>query len=329
MSLDLLVTPLAAGAYFAAVLDVARAELQLHFPEVQPEVVQRSTLTFLRVDLPRSAAPQLAQLSFVQGIFATDGAQLTVVEADPGHALPAGLVFGAKYRGKTHELLTLLALNVARATCDLPVEAPVKVLDPMAGRGTTLLWAVRRGWSATGIERDPRAPADFQRHVKKQCKLLRVKHKETRGTVGRKAKTGSGSFVRYSFPSGTARLITGDARSLRPLLQGERFPMIVADLPYGVQHKRDDGWRDPTGVLAACAPEWADRLAPGGSMVLSFNALLPKRDVLVGLFEEAGLCLHPFAAPHRMSESILRDLVVFTRPRRASPPSTGVSPSTR
>ena len=313
MLLDLLVTPLATGAYYASVLDVAQAELTLHFPHVSAEVIERSTLTFLRADLPREALPTVARLSFVQGVFAVDGDSLTVLDAHPGYHLPAPFVFGAKYRGKTHELLTLLALNVARATCSLPVEAPVKVLDPMAGRGTTLLWAARLGWSATGIERDPKAPADLQRHVKKHCKLLRVKHKETRGTVGRKAKSGQGAFVRYTFAESSIRLITGDARRLKPLLQGERFPMMVADLPYGVQHTRDDGWRDPTRVLAACAPEWAERLAPGGSLVLAFNALMPKRDVLVGLFTDAGLVAHPFTAPHRLSAGIERDLAVFTR----------------
>jgi len=314
MLLDLLVTPLATGAYFASVLDVARAELAVHFPGVPAEVVSHPMLTFLRVELPEAALPTLSRLSFVQGILAVDGTGHRVVDVDPGFTLPAPFVFGAKYRGKTHELLTQLALNVARATCALPAEAPIKVLDPMAGRGTTLLWAARMGWSATGIERDPAAPAELQRHVKKQCKLLRVKHKETRGAVGRKARSGAGAFVRYSFGESSIRLLTGDARKTRPLLQGERFSMVVSDLPYGVQHTREDGWRDPTAVLAACAPEWAERLVPGGSMVLAFNAFLPKREVLIDLFRDTGLELHPFTAPHRMSESIERDLVVFTRP---------------
>jgi len=314
MTFDLLIDPRATGAYFADTLDVARAELLLHLPDSQPEVIEHPMFRRLRVQVPEAALPQLARLSFVQGIFAVDGAQLTPMPTDPDYALPAEVIFGAKYRGKTHELLTLLALNVARATCTAPLENSIKVLDPMAGRGTTLLWAARLGWSATGIERDGRAIADLQRHVKKQCKLLRIKHKETRGTVGRKALTGTGTFVRYSFGDRSIRLITGDARQTRPLLQGERFPLIVTDLPYGIQHTRDDGWRDPTATLRACAPEWAGRLAPGGSMVLCFNAFLPKRQVLIDLFTEAGLEPHPFSAPHRMSESILRDLVVFTRP---------------
>jgi hypothetical protein len=314
MPFDLLVDPRATGAYFADTLAVARAELMLHAPGCTPSVIDHPMFTRVRVDIPRSALPTLARLSFVQGIFAVEDDRLTVEPVDPEYRLPAPFVYGAKYRGKTHETLTLLALNVARATCTLPAEAPIKVLDPMAGRGTTLLWAARLGWSATGIERQAGAIADLQRHVKKQCKLLRIKHKETRGTVGRKGRGGTGTFVRYRFADSSIRLITGDARTTRPLLQAERFPLIVSDLPYGIQHTRDDGWRDPSATLRACAPEWADRLAPGGSMVLCFNAFLPKRELLLELFTNAGLQPHPFTAPHRMSESILRDVVVFTKP---------------
>jgi hypothetical protein len=315
MLVDLLVSPRAEGAYFESVVEVARAEVGLHLPDAAVEVVEHPMFLRLRLDVAETALPMLARLSFVQGLFAveTDGC-LRVLDASPGFRLPSALVEGAKYRGKTHEVLTLLALNVAAATCSVPPEVPLKVLDPMAGRGTTLLWAARLGWSATGIERDPAAIADLQRHVKKQCKVHRIKHKETRGTVGRKGKSGPGTFVRYSFDDVSIRLLTGDARHTRPLLQGERFPLIVSDLPYGIQHKRDDGWRDPTSVLASCAPEWTERLLPGGSLVLAFNTYLPKRDVLAELFESAGLTVHPFTAPHRMSESIVRDLLVCSKP---------------
>jgi hypothetical protein len=49
-------------------------------------------------------------------------------------------------------------------------------------------------------------------------------------------------------------------------------------------------------------------------MVLVFNSLQPKRAELCSLFVEQGLVLQDFSAPHRMSESILRDLLVFTKP---------------
>jgi hypothetical protein len=312
MSLLLLVTPLAAGAYFADVASVARAELAACFPGAEAALVQRATLTFLAVDLPADAAGGLSRLSFVQAVFVErpDGA-LDLLDADPGFDLPAELVTGARYRGKTNELLTQMVLNLALATCRADVDARgPKLLDPMAGRGTTLLWAARYGIEARGIELDERALGDLQRHVGRQTKLLKVKHQRDKGGGKRGA-----SFVGYRFERAGLKLLHGDAREAGRLLDGERFHLLVSDLPYGIEHRSGPGGaRDPRAVLAACAPEWAERLRPGGAMVLAYNRLLPPREVLAGPFVEAGLTLLPVEAPHRMSESILRDVLVMRRP---------------
>lgn len=320
MPVALLLSPLTHGAYHDAVEDVALAELLLHFPGSQPATRRVGELTFIVAELAPGELPTAARLSFVQGIFAhhgttTDGTlQLAPLPVDPGWTLPRELVFGAKYRGKTHELFTLLALNVARQLCTVAPERATKVLDPMAGRGTTLLTAARCGLNAVGIEQDGAALGDLQRHVRTRCKLHRVRHTLTTGTVGPRNAKGRGRFVQVDFEQARIKLITGDARQPAASVHQERFPMIVSDLPYGVQHRGPGGWRDPSSVLRACAPQWAERLLPGGSLVLGFNALMPKRDVLQGIFEDAGLVPHPFAAPHRMSASILRELAVFTKP---------------
>ena len=313
MLLDLLITPLAHDAYFSSVHEVARAELALFFPDAEVELHERGPLTFLRVDLPDSALGALCRLSFVQAIFRVDGHQHSIIDEQPGHLLPREFVHGAKYRGKTNALLTLLAINVARESCAVSPDVPAKLLDPMAGRGTTLLWAARMGIASCGLEQDPSAIGDLQRHVKKHCKLLRVKHKETTGQLGQRSRDGSGRFIRYAIAGTSLRLITGDARRTADTLRRERFTMLVSDLPYGIQHRGAGGWRDPSGVLKSCAPVWAEHLLPGGVMVLAFNALLPKRAVLEEIFASAGLSQLPFSAPHRMSESILRDLVVFRK----------------
>ena len=46
--------------------------------------------------------------------------------------------------------------------------------------------------------------------------------------------------------------------------------------------------------------------------MLAFNKKQPKRDQLIAAFENAGWTTNDFAAPHRMSESIVRDIVIFT-----------------
>lgn len=309
MSLALLVTPLAAGAWFADVVRVACAELRA-CAGLEARVEQRGGLTLLRVEAPPEAAPSLARLSFVQAVLAVQGEALVVLEVDPGFLLPVELVTGAKYRGKTNELMTQHAINLAIAHCEVE-GGPTKLLDPMAGRGTTLLWAVRYGLEARGVERDSRALDDLQRHVGRQTKLHRIKHTREKGG-GRKAAP----FVGYRFGDVGLRLCCGDARRAGEVLGGERVDLLVSDLPYGIEHRSGAGGsRDPREVLAACAEDWADRLRPGGAMALVFNRLLPPRDVLAAPFERAGLVCTDLGVAHRMSESIDRDVLICQRPR--------------
>ena len=88
----------------------------------------------------------------------------------------------------------------------------------------------------------------------------------------------------------------------------------VTDLPYGVQHFTTEKTRNPLEVIRACAPGWVECLRPGGVMVLAFNHYQPKRPQLQRVFEEQGLEAQPFSAPHRMSEAILRDVLVMQKP---------------
>ncbi len=309
--LKLLVDPRARGAYFADLLDVAQAEL-LACTGLSATVEATPTLTWLVVDAPVDRAQELVRLSFVQGVFEAQDDALRPLDVDPEWRLPAELL-EARYRGKTHETVTQLAIHLAIAACQL--EHPTTLLDPMAGRGTTLLWAARMGIDAVGVELDGKALADLQRHMKRQTQLQRIKHTEHRGSVVKKNKRGVGRFLEYRFPTADVRirLVTGDSRELTPLVQGQRFPLVVTDLPYGIQHT-GAGRRSPEDVLAACAPSWADALEPGGAMALVFNRFQPRREVLAKPFEDCGLIALDLSPAHRMSESIHRDILVLRRP---------------
>lgn len=302
------------GAYYADHRTVAEGELRAAYPEVAVNVDVRATLTFLEVDLPPDEASALVRLSFVQAVFAPMADGLALLDADPGYALPDGLVTGAKYRGKTHEVVTQLALNLALATATAPLDPDRAVLDPMAGRGTTLFWAARYGLSAWGVEQDPKALADVQRHVKRQTQLLRIKHQAGHGSVGPKRKDGVGRYLEYRFEASAVRLVTGDARRLPALLGPKPFSMLVTDLPYGIQHVGRGGTRNPLSVLEACASGWAEQVASGGALVLVFNRLQPSRGALQALFEAQGLQVRPHDVAHRVSESIWRDLLVLYKP---------------
>lgn len=313
MKLELLVSPLARFAYFADYLNVARAELAAHLPDRQTEVETRADMTFLCLEGREEELPTLARLSFVQGIFEKTEAGLHIVDQGGDFQLPEELVYGTKYRGKTNELVTQLAINVGKAFADLGPKVVPQLLDPMAGRGTTMLWALRYGMDGWGIEVDPGALEGFESHVKKQCKLLRIKHKREQGQIGKRDKRSQGKFRRFRFGDRILSLCIGDSRDSPELFQKKRFHLLVADLPYGVQHRTPGKTRNPLKVLQACAPGWIESLHVGGTLTLVFNAFQPKREELVALFTEGGLLLQDFAAPHRMSESILRDLLVFKK----------------
>ena len=315
MDIKLLVSPLAVSAYFADTLDVCLAELGALFPGLAPQVERVGDLDFVAVAAEQDQLPALARLSFVQGLFENHGGCLLPLDQAAGFALPRDVVFGDKYRGKTNELVTQLAINLALRFGDVG-KKPATLLDPMAGRGTTLMWALRYGLCARGIEQNRGAPDALHRHIKRQSKLHRIRHKLSRGFVGKRTRDGHGQFVQVLVGDATAQLITGDSGDAPTLLAGQRFDTLVTDLPYGVDHRGSGQKRNPLSDLRSCAPAWVDSVKPGGALVLIFNRYQPRRKHLVELFCGLGCHEQPFEAPHRMSEAIQRDLLVLTPPRK-------------
>lgn len=310
MRYSLLINPLSRGAFFAEYVDIACLEVE-HVLGVTPTLRRIGELTFLEIEYTEDLT-EICRLSTVQGIFENRQGLLVPCDVDPKFHTPRGLVFGAKYPGKTHEVLTQLAINLALAHSAPSSQSP-SLLDPMAGRGTTLLWASRYGIDADGLELDPKAIIDFQREVKKQTKLEKIKHNYSGGRLPHLKKSSDGSFSEFRFKESASRLIQGDSRDLAKFVgQKRRYTLIVSDLPYGVQHFAGKE-RSPLNSLQDCAVNWVRALRAGGAMVLIFNSFLPKRHEIVGLFEPLGLNLAPQSFEHRVSESIRRELVIFRK----------------
>lgn len=317
--MKLLVSPLSKGAYFADHLQVAQAEFKVVFPAAACSIKQFSNLDFIETDLSEQQIDQVARLSFVQGIFTeTRSGDLKPLPVDHKFTLPEEFVFGVKYPGKTNELLTQLLINLGLAY-GLEQEQyartgrAIRLLDPMAGRGTSLFWAARYGLEALGIEQDSRALSAFEQHGKKTCKLQRIKHKFTQGVVGGGKKSSSPKFSQFEFSGCNIRLVNGDSRIADQVTSKRIFDLIVSDLPYGVQHSTGGGTRNPLAVLEQCLPVWEKCLNKTGAMVLAFNSYQPKRVSLIAAAKEHGLIDVGFSAAHRMSESIVRDVVIFKK----------------
>ena len=96
--------------------------------------------------------------------------------------------------------------------------------------------------------------------------------------------------------------------------------VLVADLPYGVQHAPQDGRRTETlpQLLGRALPAWKQALLPGGAMALSFNTLTLPRKRLLAAVEEAGFTPvfdendHRFE--HFVEQAVTRDVVLAHRP---------------
>ena len=313
----LLISPLTKSAFFSASQEIATIELAGCLGDRPVEYQSRGGMDFLLLNAAPEELGRLARLSFVQGMFECvgegDDTQLLPLTTETGFLLHADFVSGSKYKGKTNELLTQFLINTGLQHMDAFCDETLKLLDPMCGRGTTLMWAMRYGMKAKGIEQEVNAIADMQQNLKKWCKLHRVKHQLKDGYIGKPNKNGKGRFIDFASDEVGFRAINGDSIEAGRLLKGEKFHLIVSDLPYGIQHFTTDKTRNPMAVLEDCAQGWADSLRKGGAMVLAFNRYQPKRQQLISVFENVGLKAEEFEAPHRMSESIVRDVVIFTR----------------
>ncbi|MBN2723262.1 MAG: hypothetical protein JXR95_04230 [Deltaproteobacteria bacterium] len=312
MKLKLLISPFSKTAYYDDYLNVSRLELLEYFPESSFELNHFGGMDFIETELPGDVLPQLANLSTIQGIFEDNGdSGLVPLDAVPTFKLPESIVFGSKYQGKTNETVSQMALNLAVLYCKTNREKK-SLMDPLAGRGTSLLWALRYGINSVGIEIDPKALDGLHNHVKKQTKLHHIKHQHSYGSVGKSRKDGVGKFTQYRFDETTLKLITGDSRSTPELVAKQQFDMIVTDLPYGIQFKPEGGYKI-VELVNQCAQGWINSLRPGGSMVIVFNSFQPRRKELSDIFQRPDCIVHPFKAPHRMSESIIRDFLVVTK----------------
>ena len=311
--ISILVSPTSQGAFFHQWETIALKECALIFPETKPQLNSMGSMRFIELEAPESALSSLTRLSCAQGFFERTGDGLRPLSLVPDFPLHQDFITGTKYRGKTNEVLTQALVNIGRHFLPTDFQGKLKLLDPMCGRGTTLLWALQYGFMAKGIEQDPKALDDFERHVKKWCKIHRVKHRFERGRLTRDKKGTQGRFVEWQAADGAIRMVCGDTTQASNLLNRERFDLLVTDIPYGVEHTQGRK-RSPLDTLRGAAPEWAQLMAKQGVLVLSFNSNLPKRNQLKACFVDAGLVELDFELPHRMSESILRDVMVLQRP---------------
>ncbi len=277
---------------------------------------------FLRFDLPAEPSPEeaeeLGRLAMTSAFFVyyerlgrVGGPLLRPIETGFEPAFPLDLVTSRRYRGKTNELFTHFMCNVARFSSALRARPwnSLRVLDPLSGGGTTLLTALMLGAEAAGVERDAQdvesTAAFLRQYVREQHISCQVKEEKFRG-VGKRWV-----FALGKLEARQCILAQGDTKDSARLVSGFRPHLLVADLPYGIQHKGE-----LVELLTSALPVWSAILPPGGAMALAWESKRFGRAEMIDLVQGSApltvLDDPPYdALAHRVDRVIKeRDLVV-------------------
>jgi tRNA G10 N-methylase Trm11 len=160
----------------------------------------------------------------------------------------------------------------------------LRVLDPLAGGGTTLFMALASGYDAFGIERERQDIETTAVFVKQylHAESIHFKELDERGRrLGRRVQFEIGR-------KGATRmlvLVHGDNSQANIHMQevpgGPHMHAIIGDLPYGIQH-----FGEIAGMLHKALPVWENMLLPGGTLALAWNATRIERKEMVELVEQ-------------------------------------------
>lgn len=311
----------------------ALAPHELNLSSLQSSLLDLHPLTlagqsFLRLELsqPLTSAQlrELGSLATCSAFFeyhdslaGQAGPFLKPLETGFAPALPPDLIMTRRYRGKTNELFTHWLCNIAKFSSDLAARPwhELRVFDPLAGGGTTLLTALVLGAHAAGVEQsaqDAKSTASFLAQYLQEARISHRKTDERIKRLGQRWKFEIGQ--KGSAEIQQCVITQGDTTQSVPLLDGFKPHLIVTDLPYGIQHSGQ-----LSSLLNDALPVWASLLAPAGALAFSWDATRFGRDEMVALVESAAALRvrnHPpyTAFGHRVDRVIKqRDVIVAHR----------------
>jgi hypothetical protein len=280
--------------------------------------------SYVQFELPEEPSPEQARelgmlaissAFFVRydGLGGVEGPLLRPIETGFTPALPRELMMARRYRGKTNELFTHYLCNVARYSSALahrPWET-LRLFDPLAGGGTTLFAALMLGASVAGVERKPKDVETTTAFIRQFTREQRISCQESKSRL-------KGVGQRWTFTLGvqqqTCLVAQGHTADAQALISGFRPHLIVADLPYGIQHQ---------GQLAAllenALPAWEALLPPSGALALAWESRRVPRAEMIELIQSSGALIVLDEPPydqmaHRVDRVIKRRDVIVARP---------------
>ena len=276
----------------------------------------------------------LSRLSFTYAIFELRKKESEVVlipvRKEPSHYFNYDLSTILKYTGKTNELFTRLMINVAILSSNFYNIKDINLLDPVAGKGTTLFESLIAGYNSYGIEINSKVVHEAAVYFKKYLENGKYKHTLKKERMRGEAKKFTSNFYRFEvakskedYKAGKTLqlcMVSGDSRYSNSFFKKKMFHIIVGDLPYGVQHgnvsnqNKSSITRSPKELLRYCLPSWTDSLKSGGVIVLAWNKFVLNREQIIEIFSEHNLDVlndSPYTDfEHRVDQAINRDIIV-------------------
>ena len=336
MDYAFLLWPHANTRYVASLRKLANIEMQcmLHACNVSAQIHWKDMggAPWLCVSSPSlsSSALQLigSHSSIYMGALLEDGL-LRPLDYKVSDYLPQDMAELLKYKGKTNASFTGLMLNAALcASSFVHSKEPLTIMDPMCGKATSLFCALQRGHNAIGVEMDSKDVQEACGFVSRYLQLHRLKHKADKGSLtlpgGKHAPYASWqlSDTAAHYQAGdtrTLKIILGDTAYVSAMQKPSTVHVMIADLPYGVQHAPKDGQRTGSflSLLQKALPGWYKVLHIGGAIALSFNTYTIKKTDLSNTLQKAGfkVCNQaPFDDfDHWVEQAVQRDIVIAVK----------------
>ena len=264
-----------------------------------------------------------SNLSGTRALFAKEGDTLRPLDLQPLEWFDDDLISIQRYSGKTNEQFTHLLLNLTIAASTAARDRAargdqVTLLDPVAGRGSSMNRGLMYGFDVAGVERNDKDVDQYRNFITTYLKDHRVKHKAETERFRKGELSGSSAFdVDIDRGRQSLRMACGDTAKAKQLMSGQNFDVVVGDLPYGVQHVATgkNVRRSPVELVQDSARAWHSVTAKGGAIGLAWNLLTMSRDDLTVALQSAGFTIveHPRSFEHVVDRAITRDILVATR----------------
>ncbi len=302
------------------------------------ELLAIADIDYLAVSLENTITKEelliLSRLSFVFAIFerveVNQESCLVPIARPKCEYISSQISSLLKYSGKTNELFTKMMVNVGLLSSDFDYDEGIRLLDPVAGKGTTLYEGTVYGFDVAGIEIHKNSVHEACVFFKKYLEKEKYKHSATKRKLSGADK--SNSFIhefeyaatKTEFKKDSSRkkleFVCGNSANANKYFKSNSFHIIVGDLPYGVFHgnvsknRHSSLTRSPSELLVECLPEWYKVLKKKGVLVLSWNKFVMPKDDLLELMKNNDFNIFmdsPYNQfEHRVDMSIKRDIVV-------------------